>query len=438
MCWSGKLDGIEAFKIYCNDEAAVPAEDIVNVVYHGSLEEYAKTLDVKSEDELYSKLMRVCNLTVIDKVFQGQKAKTFPPIYNFYCYVSSLQKKGKLVEECKAIADSVWNGTIAQRILKRNCDTMFNVEYSESLYNEVTAKMMRIWDFTDVDIEALRYFICQCKAVGDFNSSLNKSLYFWGEKKKTGKSTFARMLASCLNGDTFDNACKYESKYQTENQFNDHDLPRACVYNCVILDEAMPRDTKKSYAQLKAMITSNSVTYNPKFKQVISIKARRNYIFTSNDDIADYIQDESERRFYAINFKTEPEQIELSEIYDTIKTFVQQCKPREDISTQKWYDSFNSVDGIIRREIDMIKLQIVNKSTSIFPVSGDVTVLDIEDALFHKHDTAQWKIVKKAMLELFSDFMRTSNSAFPANKCKDHCEMLKITNNMQTYEPAPF
>lgn len=412
MCWdlNGGRTAQQAFEQECRDFGAVPADEIVDVVFAGGLEQYAEGIEADTQQGLCDSLIRICNLTIISQCFRDKKKReTFPPMYNFFTYVNNLQKSGRLYKEVASIAETVFNGVIAQRNLKRGCEAMFHVEQSPDLYEIAYNRLHDIWGFNAYDLEALRYFVCQCKALGQFNPSLNKSLYIWGEKKKTGKTTFARALATCLNGDVFDNFGKYESNFATENQFNDHDLPRACVYNCIILDEAMPRDTKKSYGTLKTLITSNSVNYNPKFRQVITLPARRNYIFTSNDDIADYVQDESERRFYAIHFENEPKQLSFDKIYEAVKDFVQQCTPREEMSTQKWYDCFGSVDGIQRKEIEALKNEFIINSGYF---EGTATTALNVARTFYKGEPnrEQRKAVEKAMQEMFGDLVYSSNT----------------------------
>lgn len=443
MQWNMSYDPQTMFNMNCGNVAAIPPEIIIDVVLAGGLDAWAAEQRCESQKQLKDVLSFIANTAIICPIFRDKNLRdVFPPISNFFTYVNNLQKAGKLNKEMESIADEVFNGTIAQRNLKDNCDKMFHAEHDEDTWEYASAALKRIWHLSDTDIDALRYFVCQAKTLGKQNPSLNKSLYIWGEKKKTGKTTFARALAAALNGDTFDNAGKYESNYATEQQYNDHDLPRACLFNCVILDEAMPRDTKKSYGALKTLITSNSVNYNPKFRHVITIPARRNYIFTSNDDIAEYVQDENERRFYAIRFVLEPLPLDFNQIYDVVKTFVQQCQPREDLSTQAWYDSFASVDGIIRVEIDKVKQEFILQRDYLFEGSS-ATAWNVAKRFFkNEPDKEQRKIVERAMDEMFGDLVYKSNGSM--YKCGFIRDRLNNIEMKQAYidneEPtsAPF
>lgn len=421
MCWDlTNVDAKTAFMIECDKGTLLPRQEVVDIAYYGSLEEWANEQDVESQEELFQLLKTTCAKIVTDTAFQDKKtAQAFPPIYNHYSYVNSSQKRGRLYNDLLSIAETAYNGHIAQRRLKKNCDKIFGVKYNEDTYKKACAKMRLVWGFMETDIDALRYFICQAKSLGTNSPSLNKALYFWSTEKKTGKTTFARAISASLNGDTFFNAGKYESTYATECQYNVHDLPRACVYNCVVLDEAMPKDTKKSYGTLKQMITSNSVTYNPKYRQLVVLPARRNYIFTSNDEIVRYIQDESERRFYAIEFKSSPKQMTFDEIYTLVRTFVEQCKPREDLSLQQWYDSFADIDGMDKREKNYLLQDMVRDKDIIF-TQKNCNARSVAKMLFRGEPSREnIEQVRDIMKEYFS------SCSYPCNKYLYSCSQIK-------------
>ena len=236
-------------------------------------------------------------------------------------------------------------------------------------YKKASEKLQKIWGFSDIEIDAFRYFICQSRAERH-NPSLNKSLYLFSGKKKTGKTTVARAIASVLNGETsLIDATKYESSFNQELQIGSHDLPMAAQYNCVILDEAMPKDSRKSYGRVKSMMTSNSCTYNQKYGKIITVVAKRYYIYTSNDDISEFVQDSSERRFIQINMEQEPKQISFEKIYDYWKEFAQNCEPEE--NWQAWYDSFADVVGIERKDISGFKDELLSNGAILQAVKNN-------------------------------------------------------------------
>lgn len=411
----------ELFRERCNNIAAVPNAVVIDVVAAGGMEEYARTLTVESKDELYEILNNVVLKTVAEPVFLDQKtSRTFPACYEFYTYCRKLLNSGNKFAKLDAIADSVFNGELVQRTMTENCKRCFSVEYDEERWLAVVKRMQDVYKFSEKDIDALRYFVCQCKrsGIGEINNpSLNKALYIWGEMKKTGKTTFAKFLVSALNGEPdWRNAEKYSTSFGAEVQFGDHDLPKACTCNCSYLDEAMPRDTTKSYATLKQVLTSSSARYNPKYQHAMTIGARRNYIFTSNDDIADFIQDEKERRFYAFEFKGEPEQLTEPELWAVILEFVQQAQPREDMSLQKWYNSFQSVDGIVKKEYEAI-LNEFKRSPDTYFKGSTVTAWGVAKLLYKNEPTReQRKIVSRVMEAYYGDCKYSNTSMYSCSQ----------------------
>lgn len=336
----------------------LPPRILIDVVHADGVEGWAKLNSFKSLTDLCKEITRIFKLSIVSKMNNNKRMQElFPPIYNFCTYATRLDKNGRIKSEALKLAESVWWGEIAQQQLKVKTDKLFAIEPCPKKYKEVAARVKEIWQFSDNEIDAFRYFVCQTRRE-KHNPSLNKSLFLWSGAKQTGKTTVARALAAILNGEESLDGGKFESTFNKEMQINDHDLPLAAQYNCVILDEAMPKDSSKSYGRVKAMLTSNSCSYNQKYGRIISMKAKRFYIYTSNDDISDFIQDTSERRFIQILMNKMPKQISFDEIYEIWKAFAQNCIPEED--WQEWHNSFENVDGLQKKDIDYFKSEILN------------------------------------------------------------------------------
>ena len=141
-----------------------------------------------------------------------------------------------------------------------------------------------------------------------------------GHSKADRQNNHCTYISSNIKwgGDKFENAGTYESSLPHELQYGAHDLPLAALYNAVMIDESLTKGGRQIYNIVKQALTSSSARYNRKYQSVKSIECKRNYIFTSNDDIGDFIQDKEERRFYAIEMKTKPKpnQTSFEEIYD--------------------------------------------------------------------------------------------------------------------------
>ena len=415
MCWDS-YDGESPEQTYQRKigNAIPPPNEIIDIVEVGGLQKWAEMLEVSSQVELYSKLLKAIRLTVADPIFNDRKlVNTFPPFANFFYFCQKLDRNGKTATEAEAIADIAWNGVICKRNNQNNIQQMFSVKPDADKYKAISEKIRQTWGFSEKEIDAFRYFVCQTRHEGH-NPSLNKSIYLWGKKKGTGKTTVGRAIITILNGDKWDNYGIYESTLNKEMGYNDHDLPLAALYNCVFLDETVPKDSRKSYGGVKRMLTSNSFNYNPKFRQVLTIPCKRLYIFTSNDDIAEFIQDESERRFVSIEIDRSPDQLTFDEIYDIWKEFAVNCEPEED--WKEWYDSFALVNGLEKLNIDEVKNELFLRKEELFATMNGAgsyfTIKSLANALFKNEPTREQRhSVKSAVAELFHDCKTKSNDA---------------------------
>jgi len=385
----------------------LPPTILVDVVHANGLEGWAKSTSFKSMEDLKKEIVHIFKLATIDKINSNKKMQElFAPIYNFCVYATRTDRNGRIRSEALKIAESAWWGEIAQAMLKEKTDKLFNVEPCPVKYAKASRKIQKIWNFSNVEIDAFRYFVCQTRHAGH-NPSMNKSIYLWSGEKQTGKTTVARSIAAVLNGEeSITGAGKFESTFNKELQINDHDLPYAAQFNCVILDEAMPKDSRKSYGRVKSMLTSNTCSFNQKYGRIMSIEAKRYYLYTSNEDISDFIQDSSERRFIQIKMDRIPVQISFDEIYNLWKDFAQNCTPEDD--WQKWYNTFEDVDGLMRKDMSEYKSQILNSSIVINTLKDthecSLTMRFFEDLLIRGKVTRDEKTtLKNAVNELFGE-----------------------------------
>ena len=376
----------DVFMREVGDITTVPDNIIIDVVYEGDLERWAMKQNHQSIEELSKDLFMIMRKAVNSPELNGKKKDTFPSLRNFARYCNRVDYlNGGLNREVERIANAAWYGSLAKKHLKERTDKMFSVKPDEAKFNAVVEKIKDVWGFTDKDVDALRYFVCQTRHE-NHNPSMNKSIYLWSEEKQTGKTTIARAIVSVLNGEeSMDNAGKYESTLAKEMQYNVHDIPLAASCNAVILDESMPKDTSKAYGQIKQMLTSNSCQYNQKYKDVRMISAKRFYFCTSNENISDFVQDKTERRFYSIHLNRHPKQLSFNEIYEIWREFCVNATPRLD-DWQAWYNSIDHVIGQATEEIEYYLgkfrdddniLQLISNTPSTYitpPVIADAIV----------------------------------------------------------------
>jgi hypothetical protein len=178
----------------------------------------------------------------------------------------------------------------------------------------------------------------------------------------TGKTTVARIVAGILNGcATWEEARRgvYLSDIPCELQFGGFDRPKATRYACVVMDEAFAgKSTAKYYGKFKTAITSDTANVNIKFGSAVDIPCTRNYIFTSNNDIASVVADESERRLFEIHAKR-PIEMDYDKLYLVWLDYIVNA-PEED-DTAKWYrDTMPKVKGEVGVTKDDIKSAFVS------------------------------------------------------------------------------
>ena len=441
MCWETFDDETpeQVFARNGNFLNSLPSSTVVDIVHAGGILKWAESQNVKSKKQLYDKIIFAARRTISDPVFQDKKRiDTFPPFANFFFYCQKIDRNGKLAQTAEDISDAAWL-TVCRRNLAENLNKMFSVAPDKQRFEAVKAKIMQIWDFTEKDVDAIRYFVCQTRHE-NHNPSLNKSLYFWGHEKQTGKTTIARALITILNGDEFDNFGTYESNFGKEMQFNDHDLPLSALYNAVLMDEAMPKDSRKSYGTFKQVLTSNSCYYNQKFMSIKHISCKRFYIFTSNTDVSEYIQDEKERRLYPKDFVKKPDFLTFDEIYKIWLEFAVNCEPEDD--WKKWYDSFELVNGIEHINIkEVISELILNKESIFGSLQGTyTTVKRVASSIFkNEPNPDQRRIVTKAMERIFKGCKPDSNdSYYSIPKCRERLSEMNIEDALKGFEDLPF
>ena len=79
-------------------------------------------------------------------------------------------------------------------------------------------------------------------------------------------------------------------------------------------------------------------------------------------------RDSSERRFIQINMEREPKKISFEKIYDYWKEFAQHCEPEE--NWQDWYDSFEEVVGIEKKDISDFKDNLISNGAILQSVKN--------------------------------------------------------------------
>lgn len=238
-----------------------------------------------------------------------------------------------------AAAEGLWLQRYERTALETRRKRVFSRNLNNEVYLYAKNKIVEIYGFSANDLERIRYFVCQCRR-DDSDTALNRALYIWSAEKMTGKTTVAKIIAGILNGwqtwqDVTRNAGGYMSDIPCELQFGTFDRPKATRCSCVVMDEAFAgKTTAKYYGKFKTALTSDTCPVQVKFGGTYDVKCTRNYIFTSNQDAASVIADESERRIMVVKMP-KPEQLPYTEIFDLWRDYIVNCPDEEDVAA--WY-----------------------------------------------------------------------------------------------------
>ena len=309
-----------------------------------------------------------------------------------------------------AAAESLWLRKFERKELTRRRNVLFSGDKSKDKYFIAKNELTRIYRYSEADLEAWRYFVCQARR-DDADPALNRAIYLWSEEKMTGKTTVARIVAGILNGfASWDEVRRgvYLSDIPCELQFGGFDRPKATRYACVVMDEAFAgKSTAKYYGKFKTALTSDTANVNIKFGSAVDIPCTRNYIFTSNNDIASVVADESERRLFEIHAQR-PIELDYEKLYEVWLDFIVNAPDEED--TAKWYrDTMPQVKGEVGVTKDDIKSAFVSpeflREIEIYENGGDLAV---SQQLASGKQTSSVNRYQVSYPKFFTDFIAKS------------------------------
>lgn len=312
-------------------------------------------IDFSTADELAEAYSRAWHTVAGDKYLASKDTqRDFPLARIVYKRANSICSAAESVKKLRAAADGMWIRNFEKMEVKKRRNTVFSGEKSAAVYLSAKMEIERIYRFSAIDIECLRYFVCQARK-DDPDPALCRSLYMWSAEKMTGKTTVARVVAGVLNGlVTWRDIQRAQimSDIPTELQFERFARPKGTRYACVVMDEAFTggKSTAKYYGKFKAALTSDSCQVEVKNGERFDVQCWRNYIFTSNDDISTIVADESERRIFAIEMQR-PEQTDYDRLVELWRDYI--VNAPEEADTAKWYrDTMPQVKGEVGVTID--------------------------------------------------------------------------------------
>lgn len=334
-----------------------PCEIVDRFLLQPDYFDFLKQFEFDSLEEIAEGYKYLCRSVVFDQFCRTKANRdNLPAVSIIYTQCKNIVNSMNPNEKYRVVAESLWLNYFERKKMERNFELFYSVEKSPEKLKNSIEKMREWWKYTDKDIEALRYMVCQAKIGRTFPTKLQRAIYIWSEEKFTGKTTVAEMFVACLNGEpNCDNIENYKSDVPHEWQFERFAVPESLHKRAILLDEAFSgkNGTENYYPRVKDKLTSNNCKYEVKGGGFFNEKCYRNYFITSNYPPEKFIHDKSERRFFVINMKHRPPMLTDDAIFEVIADFCRNVEPEENIA--QWYrDTMPEVMGSIGyREIEM-------------------------------------------------------------------------------------
>lgn len=306
--------------------------DYINLDGGNGISDYLARFMFNSQAEIEKAARLIIKSLATDPIFvrEGKATRNADEqMVAIYTRAARIYKdEGKWTNQPRVLAGELWHGKMSRAVLDARVRAMFSVEADGKAFAYATKRIKEIYGLTDLDIEKIHYFVEQVKDGSAFPPSLRRMLYIWGDIKKSGKSTIGGMLTALLNGDDevdesgVKNISKYKSSLSVEMQIESFSVPAISRCNCVLMDECFYADMGKTYNKFKDCLTSTNGRARLPYGQEFEWRGFPNYIATSNDELAKFIKDESDRRYLSIHLTQRPKEMPFAEVGDLWKMFV--------------------------------------------------------------------------------------------------------------------
>lgn len=301
------------------------------------VEKMMEELEFSSSEELAQAMQVAWYIIATDKYLNAKTTQlTIPGAAILLARAKKIMTGANVGRTITAAAETMWMRFFEGENLKKRRNAVLSAERDEKVYRTALNRIRSVYGFSGTETEHLRYFVCQARK-DDADPALNRALYICSKEKMTGKTTVARAIAGILNGAGCWKECSgdFFSDIPCELQFGTFERPKATRYACVVMDEAFAgKSTAKYYGKFKTAMTSDKCQVEVKFGGKYDVRCRRNYIFTSNNDISSVVADESERRMCVIGMKR-PEAMDYDAIYQLWRDYIVNAPDEED--TAEWY-----------------------------------------------------------------------------------------------------
>ena len=352
-----------------------PSEIVGKLIENSDYIEFLKEFEFDSVNETEEGFKYMARAVYFDEFCRTKVNRDrLPAVALIYKQMSGIVSSVAPEKVYQSTAEGLWSSYFEKKRMERNFNKFFSGKKDQSAYNNAVEKFKSWWKFSDDDIEALRYFVCQTIAGHSWPSKLQRAVYIWAEQQFTGKTTIAEMFVSCLNGETdTENVKDYMSDIPKEWQFDRFAIPSSLNKRAILLDEAFSgkNGTENYYPRIKTELTSTNCRWEVKNGGFYSSKCYRNYIFTSNYPPEKMIQDKRERRFFVINMRHMPPILSTEELFSTIADFCKNAEPEKDIAI--WYRQTmpNVIGNVGVRELEIANAFVTHDFLKMLTAARD-------------------------------------------------------------------
>lgn len=338
----------------------------------GTLSSFLRLFDFNSREDVERAVRMFVRTCTMDAYMRKKHLADDDPFAAavFTRYERIMKDASKIDKYPVALSGEIWHGGFNRQRLEARVRAFYgDIEPDADVFAATKRKLRDAYGFSVTDIDKIHFFVEQVKAGSAFPNSLRRMLYFWGLKKKTGKTTSATMLVALLNGDTNEhNISRYSTVLTNEMQIGNFKVPKISECSVCMMDECFYADMGKTYSDFKRFLTSANGRARLPYGQEFEWEGYPNYVSTSNEPLRKFIKDWGDRRYLSVEFKTQPlVKMDFDEIKAMWSDFVRHSQRTRD--WQEWADDLYEVSEEMGEraevcdeiEIDLRKLDMLNR-----------------------------------------------------------------------------
>lgn len=371
-----------------------------SIIAHKTLQDWLKDFEFTSREEIER---------VIKDLYYGIKLDPFlhdkdvrkgnEALAIMWDQASRLvSNEGKLDRLAQSVAQDLWHKYYLPLKREKDFAAMFSGKRDAARYEAAYIDIQNTYSLTDADMDKIAFFVLQVRERDKFPPSLRRMLYLWGSRKKTGKTTCAKMIVSILNGsDDYEHADpNYATSLANEMQVGSFKVPKIASCNVAMMDECFFRNMGNVYNDFKRFMTCSGGTARLPYGQEFQWSGSPNYVATSNEPLKTFIQDWNDRRYLSVEFKGEPKKMSMDKVFGMWKDFICNIE-MPDVSWSEWSNEMSDYADEIGEKQEMSNEYIIELQKP-YVIN---TILDLPDG--KSATSADNKLTTKFFIGIFQE-----------------------------------